>query len=39
MSNQIESKKQRVNIEAPRWDQGTYFGRAMHFFTTTDPRK
>ena len=28
---------QRVNLDSPRYDQSTYWGRATHFFLTTNP--
>lgn len=27
---------ERLNLDAPRWDQSTFSGRFKHFFTITD---
>lgn len=31
------SKLAQVNLDKPRWDQNTYWGRARYFFNTTNP--
>ncbi|XP_051883589.1 sideroflexin-3 [Pristis pectinata] len=35
MTGQLRSD---INLNEPRWDQGTFIGRAKHFFMVTDPR-
>lgn len=37
-SDMSEELSLNINIKEPRWDQGTFMGRAQHFFTVTDPR-
>jgi len=33
----IKMATPRINIDEPRYDQSTYWGRAKHFFITTNP--
>ncbi|XP_074643109.1 sideroflexin-1-like [Tubulanus polymorphus] len=32
-----DSSQQRINLDEPRYDQGTFTGRAKHFLITTNP--
>lgn len=31
------TEPERINIDQPLWDQGTFYGRFRHFAFTTDP--
>lgn len=33
----LHTEPERINIDQPLWDQGTFYGRFRHFAFTTDP--
>ena len=35
--DEATGKLVKVDIDVPKWDQTTYWGRATHFFTTANP--